>query len=110
MRALILILPVALAACGGHEGHDRAKALIAAHCGACHVVPGISSATGRVGPSLAGIGRQQLIAGYFANSRPNMIRWVAHSRDMLPGNAMPNSGLNPDQAARVADYLYTLDE
>jgi cytochrome c1 len=65
---------------------------------------------GRVGPSLAGFGRRQVIAGYFANSRPNLIRWVARSQAMLPGNAMPNSGLTPAQAAKVADYLYTLDE
>jgi cytochrome c1 len=112
MRALIpALLPFALlAGCSGGGGHDEAKALIAAHCAACHIVPGVGAANGRVGPPLAGIGQRQVIAGFFPNSRPNLVRWIGHSQDMLPGNAMPNSGLTPRQAAAVADYLYTLDE
>jgi len=108
MRWLILLLP--LAACApGHRGHDEAKALIAARCAACHRVPGVPQATGRVGPSLDGIARQQIIAGFFPHDRPTMTRWVANAQTMLPGNAMPDTGLTPAQAAKVTDYLETLE-
>lgn len=107
---LLLLLPAALAGCGGPDRHAEAKALIAADCAACHIVPGVGTATGRVGPPLTGIGQRQVIAGFFPNSRPNLVRWIARSQDMLPGNAMPNSGLDARQAGKVADYLYTLDK
>jgi cytochrome c len=109
MRLLIPVLLLALAGCGQDGRHARAKALIAERCGACHIVPGVRGTAGRVGPSLDGIGRQQVIAGFFANSRPNMIRWISHPQAMLPGNAMPDTGLGPAEAAAIADYLYTLD-
>ena len=108
MRGLILILPLALAACGA-DRHAQAKALIAQRCGACHVVPGVAAATGRVGPSLAGIARQQIVAGHFANSRDLLARWVTHPQAMLPGTAMPDTGLTADQGRQIAAYLATLD-
>lgn len=109
MRGLILPLLLVLAACAPRGSHDEAKAQIADHCAACHRIPGVATATGRVGPSLDGIARRQVIAGFFPNDRPTMIRWVAHAQTMLPGNAMPDTGLSPAEAARVADYLETLD-
>lgn len=104
-----LLLAATLAGCSD-GAHDEAKALIAARCGGCHQVPGVRTATGRVGPPLGGIARRQVIAGHFANSRDNMVRWIATPQAMLPGNAMPDTGLSPEQANAVADYLYTLDE
>jgi len=86
-----------------------AQSLIATHCAACHQVPGVAVATGRVGPSLAHIGSQQIIAGYFANSPQMLTQWIEHPQKLLPGNAMPEMGLLPDQAAAIVDYLYTLE-
>ena len=107
MRALIPpVLAVALAACNQQTDTTR---LIADRCGACHIVPGVAGANGRVGPSLAGIGRQQIIAGHFPNSRPALTAWISRPQSLLPGDAMPDTGLTPEQAAAVADYLYTLD-
>ncbi len=88
-----------------HEG----KALIAANCAACHRVPGVARATGRVGPSLAQISRQQIIAGHFANTPDEMMRWIEHPQAMLPGDAMPEMGLSREQARKIVDYLYTVD-
>ena len=83
MRRLIPLMALsALAACGsGAEQHRirHARALIADHCAACHQVPGVALAQGRVGPSLAGIGRQQIIAGYFANTPGMLVTQVAGS-------------------------------
>jgi cytochrome c2 len=112
MRALIALLVLApLAACASDGGpHAEAKAIIAAHCGMCHKVPGVASAHGRVGPPLDGFARRQVIAGQFPNSRDNLLRWITHPQQMKHGTVMPETGLTADQASKVADYLYTLDK
>lgn len=99
-----------LAACQHGGSHAAAKALIAARCAACHVVPGVASARGMVGPSLAGIAGQQVIAGKYANTPDTMVRWLHDPQALLPGTAMPATGLTQAQAKLVADYLYTLDK
>jgi cytochrome c1 len=113
MRGLTYLLALLLlAACGYRESQLKtreAKSLIASHCAACHQVPGVAVATGRVGPSLAHIGSQQIIAGYFANNPEMLTQWIEHPQKMLPGNAMPEMGLLPDQAAAIVDYLYTME-
>jgi cytochrome c2 len=111
MRRLIpLCAALALTACHDENRHDDAKALIAAKCGACLVVPGGRTAIGRVGPSLTGFARRQVIAGRFTNNRQMLIRWLLHPQMLQPGGAMPDTGLTPPQAARIADYLQTLDK
>jgi cytochrome c1 len=111
MRGLMLLLPVvALAGCARADQHTQAKALIASNCGACHQVPGVRAADGRVGPSLAGIAHQQIIAGHFANSPQTLTAWIEHPQSMLPGNAMPEMHLTHDQARAITSYLYTLEE
>ena len=92
MRGLILFAALALAGCGHGGTHAEARALIAQRCAACHIVHGVPSAVGRVGPSLAGIARQQIIAGHFSNDRNTLARWIAHPQAMLPGDAMPDTG------------------
>jgi cytochrome c len=112
MRGLISLLGLGLTACGGgHDTHHlhEAKALIAAHCGACHQVPGVAVAVGRVGPSLAGIRQQQIIAGYFTNAPGVLAQWIEHPQQLLPGNAMPEMGLTHTEAMTIVDYLYTMD-
>jgi cytochrome c len=118
MRGLTVLGVIVLAACNRAANTDRAhaetrhaqaRALIAEHCAACHQVPGVAVATGRVGPSLAHIGSQQIIAGYFANSPSTLTDWIVHPQKLLPGNAMPEMGLSRDQAATIVDYLYTVE-
>ena len=113
MRHVIVSAALLLGACGVTNPPDRftdAKALIATHCGSCHTVPGGGGANGNVGPPLNGIARRQVVAGYFPNNRRNMVRWISDAQSMLPNNAMPDTDLTPQQANRVADYLYTLDK
>jgi len=112
MRRLIALIGLALlASCGGvnRDQGARAKALIASHCAACHRVPGVPVATGRVGPSLAHIASQQIIAGYFANSPELLTQWIEHPQKLLPGNAMPDMALSRAEAASIADYLDTME-
>jgi len=109
MRRLTFLLLAGLGGCGHGGRHAEARSLIAERCASCHVVPGVAKASGRVGPSLAGIAGQQIIAGHFANDRLNLARWIAHPQRMLPGDAMPETGLTDRQALAIADYLATLD-
>ena len=110
MRRLTVLPLLALAACHGAGRYAEAKALIASHCAACHTVPGVPGAAGKVGPSLAGVAGRQIIAGRFTNNRTTMVRWIMHPQQMAPGTAMPEMGLTQDQATQIAGYLYTLDK
>jgi cytochrome c len=113
MRRLSLMLALSvLASCGNdldRQHVQQAKSLIATHCAACHRVPGVALAQGRVGPSLAHIARQQIIAGYFANTPETLAQWIEHPQQMLPGNAMPEMGLTHDQVVTMVNYLYTME-
>ncbi len=77
-------------------------------CGACHVVPGVPAARGKVGPPLTGMGARVYIAGVLANTRDNMIHWLQHPQQVVPGNAMPDLGVNETDARDMATYLATL--
>lgn len=111
--ALPLVLGVTLAGGAGvacaPDAHHQARQLIAERCASCHLVPGVPSATGRVGPSLGGIGRQQILAGRFANDRRTLERWIRFPQELQPGSAMPSTGLTEAQASVIAEYLITLE-
>jgi cytochrome c len=113
MRGLILFMGLAgLTACESSSSERQlaaAKLLLASNCGACHRIPGVAGANGRVGPSLAGIARQQIIAGHFANTPATLAGWIEHPQQFLPGDVMPEMGLSHEQARIIATYLYTLD-
>jgi cytochrome c1 len=113
MRRLTVLLALWLVASCSNDAErahaQYAKALIANHCAACHQVPGVAVATGRVGPSLAHIRDQQMIAGYFSNNPGALTQWIEHPQQLLPGNAMPEMGLSHEQALTIVDYLYTME-
>jgi cytochrome c2 len=77
-------------------------------CGSCHEIPGIAGADGNVGPPLRRIGTRTYIAGFIRNSPDNMASWIEDPQKMLPGNAMPQMGISPDDARDIAAFLYTL--
>jgi cytochrome c len=112
--ALALLLLAACAAApsawlvpGGHP--RRGRALIRAYgCGACHIIPGIRTARGLVGPPLNAFARRTIIAGELPNTPDNLIRWLQHPQAIEPNNAMPDLGLSRRQARDIAAYLYTL--
>jgi len=109
-RLSLILLLAALPACSRTAPHAGAKALIAAQCATCHVVPGVATARGLVGPPLAGFARRQTIAGRLPNTPANLRAFLIHPQSVQPGGAMPELGLSPAQAAMLADYLYTLDK
>jgi cytochrome c oxidase assembly factor CtaG/cytochrome c2 len=117
VAVLLLTVPL-VGSCNDHGSHAVASAtgdpqhgaaLIRQFgCGSCHVVPGIDNATGVVGPPLMQVGRRIYIAGVLRNTPNNMVRWIRGPQQFVPGNAMPDMGINQPDAQDVAAYLSTL--
>jgi cytochrome c2 len=113
----VTILLLTLTACDQGEpqisdfgGNSQRGAVLVADlgCGACHSIPGIRGARGRVGPPLDNIGERTIVAGLLPNTPDNLMTWLKTPQSVVPGNAMPNMGLNDHDARDVAAYLYTL--
>jgi cytochrome c2 len=91
----------------GNVAHG--KQLIEAYgCGACHMIPGVHDARGKVGPPLLYFAERTMIAGELPNTPPNLTRWIQHPRQVEPKTAMPELGVTQDEANDIAAYLYTL--
>lgn len=99
---------MAEAATGGHV--DAATASIGHYgCGACHEIPGIPGASGRVGPSLKGFAGRVEIAGLLANNPADLVLWLRNPQAVKPGSGMPNQGMSESEGRDIAAYLLTLD-
>jgi cytochrome c1 len=108
---------VIAAACGSATTSDRVpggnptagRALIVDRygCGSCHVIGGIDTANGRVGPPLTQFAQKQTIAGRFPATTQSVERWIQHPQELQPGTIMPDLGVTPQQAKDIAAYLYT---
>ncbi len=87
----------------------RGPALIQHYgCGACHIIPGVAQARGTVGPPLTRFGQRAYIAGILHNNPDNLTLWLRDPQRVLPGNAMPDTGVTRLDARDMAAYLYTL--
>lgn len=116
---LALMVTGALGGCGGSRtarsealangSVQRGRELIVHYgCGSCHVIPGIYTARGLVGPPLYFWSRRTMIAGEMPNTPENLVRWIENPPAIEPGTAMPDLGVTPPQARDIAAYLYTL--
>lgn len=117
---LTLALAASLVGCGGEPdrggppaalGGDPARGATVigqVQCGACHEIPGIPDAHGLVGPPLEHFGRRTMVAGVLPNTPDALEHWLVDPQGVTPGNGMPATGLNDQQARDVAAYLYTL--
>lgn len=90
---------------GGDVERGR-EAIIRHGCGGCHVIPGIRSATGRVGPRLEEFAEQMYIGGQLPNTPEHLISWLQNSQQHAPGTAMPNLDITEPTARDMAAYLY----
>jgi len=98
---------IARATTGGSAA--RGAAAIARYgCGSCHIIPGVSGASGLAGPPLSGIGNRIYIAGVLQNTPDNMIRWIENPPGVDEHTVMPNLGVKRQDAIDIAGYLYTL--
>ena len=98
---------IAQAATGGSAARGS-SALARYGCGSCHVIPGVSGASGLAGPPLSGIGNRIYIAGVLQNTPRNMIRWIENPPAVDEHTVMPNLGVTHQDAIDIAGYLYTL--
>lgn len=117
--ALVMPAVLGLAACqhqdraspwtiaGANAAHGP-KLIRAYGCGSCHLVPGVVDARGMVGPPLTHFARRGYIAGILRNTPDHLILWLRNPQQVLPGNAMPDSGVTAQDARDIAAYLYTL--
>jgi cytochrome c1 len=88
--------------------HQGKKLIVSYGCGSCHTIPGVYQARGVVGPPLYFFGRRTMIAGELPNTPQNLVRWLKNPPAVEPGTAMPDLGLNQDQAQDIAAYLDAL--
>lgn len=93
---------------GGGNSQVGKELMVSKGCGACHVIPGVQGARGLVGPPLYFYGRRTIIAGELPNTPDNLVRWLKDPKQVEPGTAMPDLGLNDQQARDMVAYLYTL--
>ena len=98
---------VAMATTGG-SAERGLRAISRYGCGSCHLIPGVSNATGLAGPSLSGIGSRIYIAGVLQNTPPNMERWLENPPGVDEHTVMPNLGVTHQDAVDIAGYLYSL--
>jgi cytochrome c len=119
--ATLVVAPPLASACEATDGAaasanqitggdaERGRELIRSYgCGTCHSIPGVTGATGLVGPPLGGIASRSYIGGVLPNAPDNMLRWLQDPRAVDSLTAMPNVGLTPSDARHIAAYLYTL--
>jgi putative membrane protein len=88
---------------------QKGKQYMAAYgCGSCHTIPGVSGATGTVGPPLTKIAVRTYLAGRITNTPENMVRWIHNPKSVDDQTAMPVTGITEQEAREVVRYLYTL--
>lgn len=88
---------------------ERGRRLLTQYqCGSCHVIPGVSGATGRTAPTLATFGRRSYIAGQWPNVSDALVRWIVEPRSLLPAATMPAMGVGEADARDMAAYLARL--
>jgi cytochrome c len=108
-------LGAGLVACGSNDGSSvaggdaaRGRQMIVEYgCGTCHVIPGVRTARGTVGPSLAGFGSRRLIAGELPNTDPNLIRWIVDPPAVEPKTGMPDMNVPRVAARDIVAFLRT---
>jgi cytochrome c len=78
-------------------------------CGGCHEIPGVKGAHGNVGPPLTKFASRMYVGGVLLNTPEHLQQWLLNPPLIDPKSAMPNVGLNDQEARDLAAYLYTLE-
>jgi cytochrome c1 len=88
---------------------DKGRTVIAqAGCGTCHEIPGVSGASGIVGPSLRRFAGRTLIGGVHVNEPQVLVSWLRDAPELSPETGMPQMPISEQEARDAAAYLYTL--
>src|SRR5919204_101605 len=73
-------------------------------CTACHAIPGVRGAGGKVGPPLGGIASRMYIAGVLNNTPADLMRWIRDPPAIDRLTAMPNVGVTARDAEHIAAF------
>ena len=92
----------------GGDPAEGQMAIVRHGCGACHVIPGVRQATGRVGPRLNDLRNQVYLAGVLPNTPENLVLWIQHPQEVNPLTAMPDLDITEEEARDIAAYLYRM--
>lgn len=107
--AIVLAEPQSSSAADHSGDAESGRALMSTYgCGACHVIPGVDRAVGRVGPPLGTFATSLYIAGVLPNVSPFLQAWIRQPQQIQPGTGMPDLGVTAGEARDMAAYLYTL--
>jgi cytochrome c len=100
-------ISAAIRATGGnpHRGKEKIRYY---GCGACHTIPGIEEAAGKVGPPLSDFALRVYIAGEVPNTPDNLQHWIMNPHTIEQHTAMPEMGVSSEDSKDIAAYLYTL--
>jgi cytochrome c1 len=87
------------------DPHRGAVAIGKYGCGACHVIPGLARADGKVGPPLTDFAERTYIAGTAYNTASNLAAWIRRPDSVEPGTVMPTLGVSEQEAHDISAYL-----
>lgn len=103
------LLPPPAMASDARADATRGRQLLAHYqCGACHEIPGVRNARGRLGPSLARLGSRGYIAGEVPMNATTLQAWLVQPSALVPGTLMPAMGVTTTDAGAMAAYLLSL--
>jgi len=83
-----------------------AAAIFRYGCGSCHTIAKLRYAHGLVGPPLTNMNARMYVAGMLPNTPSNLVRWIRNPQAINNKTAMPNLGVNSQEAEDIAAYLY----
>ena len=85
---------------------DRGRVAVQRYgCGACHIIPGVRGATGKVGPDLTNFRMRMYIAGVLPNVPEPLIAWIQDPQAIDPDTAMPTLDVTEADARDIAALL-----
>jgi cytochrome c2 len=85
------------------------KLLSAYGCAGCHEIPGVVGRQDTIASSLEGWRWRRYVAGRALNTPESLVRWIQDPRSIDPDTAMPDLGVGPREAQRMAAYLWSLE-
>lgn len=92
---------------GGDPEAGRA-AYLEYGCASCHATPDVPSVRMGVGADLDDLSDRLYLAGQVPNRPEELIRWIQHPQDVVPGNLMPDLGVTDQDARDIAAFLYDI--
>jgi len=100
--AFLALLSDAAAASGPRDASRGRQLLAQYQCGACHEIPGVRNARGRLGPTLSGMASRAYIAGEVPITTATLQAWLIQPAALVPGTLMPAMGVSSEDAAAMA--------